>query len=56
MPGGKSKTVVYPFDEAINYTNEGKNYDAVTKDGFFFMKPTRTPTKIRLYTVQCTVA
>merc|ERR1719237_1458824 len=22
MPGGKSKTVVYPFDEAINYTNE----------------------------------
>ena len=25
MPGGKSKTVVYPFDEAINYTNEGEN-------------------------------
>ena len=23
MPGGKSKTVVYPFDEAVNYTNEG---------------------------------
>merc|ERR1712088_622580 len=22
MPGGKSKTVVYPFDEAVNYTNE----------------------------------
>jgi len=22
MPGGKSKTVVYPFDEAITYTNE----------------------------------
>jgi len=22
MPGGKTKTVVYPFDEAINYTNE----------------------------------
>ena len=25
MPGGKSKTVVYPFDEAVNYTNEGEN-------------------------------
>ena len=25
MPGGKTKTVVYPFDEAINYTNEGEN-------------------------------
>jgi len=22
MPGGKTKTVVYPFDEAVNYTNE----------------------------------
>merc|ERR1711963_927961 len=22
MPGGKSKTVVYPLDEAVNYTNE----------------------------------
>ena len=23
MSGGKSKTVVYPFDEAVHYTNEG---------------------------------
>ena len=23
MSGGKSTTVVYPFDEAVHYTNEG---------------------------------
>ena len=23
MSGGKTKTVVYPFDEAVHYTNEG---------------------------------
>merc|ERR1712142_934661 len=27
MPGGKSKTVVYPFDEAVNYTNEEYDLD-----------------------------
>ena len=32
MPGGKTKTVVYPFDEAINYTNEGENMMRLQKN------------------------
>ena len=32
MPGGKIKTVVYPFDEAINYTNEGENMMRLQKN------------------------
>ena len=33
MPGGKSKTVVYPFDEAITYTNEGENISDEESNG-----------------------